>query len=451
MASGTGISAQRGLMLAVLVLALTAGGVLWWASAQSRDNGKDVAVAGNVRARSYAVITPALALPVPDFSVGIPSTGAKIGNLPAAGGRSASQSAMSRSPIPVVVGTLDSVDVGQGDRVRAGQVIAQIDTTMLDLGVEAAQAAARKARADVGVVEGNLGTVADNESKLSTARTKLSDGEAQLTKAKRDLLKARKQLRASRAKAVAGRATLKGQIAALEKMLSGPPPPTPPKPPTGPTPTQTLAKLKAKLAELNAGIAKIDAGLAKVDAGLVKVNAGFGKLASNRSKINTGSSALADAKTQLRTAQDVLGVVVEGRDAGVAYARAARDMATITAPVDGVVTYARLPGTVVVVGAPIVRIVPNEPQKVDTYLTAQQMLRVRPGDATSITLDSFPGQTFSGKITTIGSAYTFVPTSFPTDLVHMTRAVKVTVAMDQGAALPAGTPVDVIITTGENR
>jgi multidrug efflux pump subunit AcrA (membrane-fusion protein) len=346
---------------------------------------------------------------------------------------------------------LSRVFVEQGDRVTAGQPVAQIDPAMLDLGVESAQAAARRARADVGVIEGNLDTVADKKSQLATARTKLSDGEAQLTKARRQLVSARKQLVAARAKAVAGRAAIKKQIAALEKLLSGPPPPTPPTPPPGPTPAQLLALLKSKLAQLDAGIAQIDAGLAKVDAGLAKVNAGFGTLASARSKVNTGASALRDAKTQLRKAKDVLGIVAEGREAGVAYAKAARDAATLTAPVDGVVTYARLPGTVAIVGAPIVRIAPDGPQLVDTYLTGEQLAQVRMGAPARVALDSFPGKTFSARISAIGAGYEFVPTSFPTDIVHMTRATRVTLTLEEGTALPAGTPVDLTIKTRTTR
>jgi len=40
------------------------------------------------------------------------------------------------------------------------------------------------------------------------------------------------------------------------------------------------------------------------------------------------------------------------------------------------------------------------------------------------------------------------PTSFPTSIVHMTRAVRVTIRLDDGLTAPPGTPVDVEIGIG---
>ncbi|PKQ16305.1 MAG: hypothetical protein CVT67_05855 [Actinobacteria bacterium HGW-Actinobacteria-7] len=448
MAGNTGTTGHRGLVLAGVLLALVAAGIVWWTGTQSRTTPGTLEVAGDVRAESYTVMTPAITVPAADYTVGIPKPVSTAG-APLSAGRPASSSSMARNPIPVVAGVLVRVDVEQGDHVVAGQVIAKLDTALLDLGVEQAKATAARARTDVDVIKGNLDTVADNQSSLSSARTKLSSGEAQLVKARSDLLKARKQLVTARSKAIAGRTAIKKQITALEKLIAGSPtPPSPsPTPTPGPTPAQLLAALKAKLAEVNKGIAKADAGLKKIDAGLAKVKAGFSQLVSARTKLATGASALSDAKTQLTNAKDLLGVVAEGREIGVAVAEAARDAAEITAPVSGVITYVRTQDTVAIVGSPVARITPDGASKVDTYLVAEQLAGVGLGDAARVGLDSFPGRSFSGTVTQIGTSFGFAPTRFPTELVHMARAVMVTVTLDDSATLPAGTPVDLTITT----
>jgi HlyD family secretion protein len=456
MQGARGKQRQTELWFAVLGVAFVVLGIVWWVGARTSVSSSELRVAGNVRRESHRVTAPAVSLPVPDYAIGIPSRDAgsgmeggvapaptRTGNVPVA-----------QSALPVVAGTLTRVYVTQGDRVVAGQPLAQIDTTMLDLAVEAAKADQRRARADVGVVESTLSDVRGDRADLNSARAKLPSAEAKLVKARRDLRAARAKLVSTRDKAHAARSAVSRQIAALEAQLSRPSQPSPPATPTpqpGPTPAQLIATLKAKLAQLDAGIARMDAGIARIDKGLAKVAAGFGELASARRKLNTGASALADAQDQLEAAVDVLGVVADTRSVGVKLAEVARDAATITAPVGGTVTSARIQGTVAVVGAPIVRIAPDVRPRIDTYLTAEQVGRVRQGAHARVQLDSFPGRTFSARITRIGGTYGFVPTSFPTDLIHLTRAVKVTATLDESATLPPGTPVDLAIQTQAGR
>ncbi|PKQ38264.1 MAG: hypothetical protein CVT59_03305 [Actinobacteria bacterium HGW-Actinobacteria-1] len=386
---------KRRLTIVVLVLALL--GVASVAVAYfQRQSGADrgyLQVAGDVRAQSYVVRAPALASPTIDVTVGF----ATSSQAPA------SRKATAPSSQPTVSGRIAEVFVAEGDRVVAGQMLARLDTTLLDLGVRQAETAAAKARADVDVLVGALDTI--------------DSGQADLAKAKRDLT-------AALAKAKAQRADLAAQLAQLESM------PTPPPGSVLPTGTPNPAVL---IPQLKAGLAQIDAGIAKMESGL--------------RTMASGSAKLTDAKTQAENGRELLGIVAETRDIATALAKARRDSAIITAPVDGLVTFARRSGGVAMVNAPLFRITPDAPALIDTYLTAEQLAHVRVGDPAEVTYDSGAGAVLNGSVTAIGEDSAFPPTTFPTDVVHMTRTTRVTITLKTGAQPPAGTPVDLTIRT----
>jgi multidrug resistance efflux pump len=131
----------------------------------------------------------------------------------------------------------------------------------------------------------------------------------------------------------------------------------------------------------------------------------------------------------------------------VTLARSRRNAATIVAPVNGVVTYARPAGTAVMVGAPVVRIRPDAPTRIYTYLTSDQLTQVAVGSRATVTFDSNTGAPLTGRVSYLGDDAGVPPTSFPTSIVHMTRAVRVTVELDDGQTAPPGTPVDIEIAT----
>ena len=132
---------------------------------------------------------------------------------------------------------------------------------------------------------------------------------------------------------------------------------------------------------------------------------------------------------------------------GIDVAELHKAQATVTAPVGGIVTYALPSGVNVMVGSPIVRIQPAEAALVDTYLTPDQIQRIHVGSPADIGYDSAPGKVLHGQVATIGSVAQYPPTTFPTDVVHMTRTIKVAIRLDSGTAPPQGTPVDISIHT----
>ena len=404
-----------GLAVAVLVVVVIVVGVLWEQSVSAQSAGL-LALAGDVRAQSVVVNAPAIVLPAINTSIGIPTSGTPAPSSHGPSGGSSSSRA------PGLAGRIVKDYVVLGSAVTTGQPLAQLDTAMLDLGVAQARTAAIRAHAQVAVLDSTLDTLSDNQAKLATARSQLATAGSKLSSAL--------------SQATAGRAQLVAAIAALQKLISHMPTSTPTPtstPPPGPNPKVLLAQLKAKLAQL--------------DAGLSLLHAGFGQLATGRAQLASASSQLATARDQLQTARDVAGIAAEAQDLGIQVAQVERGQARVLSPVSGRVTYTLAAGSVAMVGTPLDTIAPDRPVLVDTYVADSQLGLVRLGQNVDVTYDSEPDAVLHGHVTTIGSSSTFPPTSFPTNLIHLTRAMRVTITLDRGPAPPPGTPVDLTIPT----
>jgi len=399
---GRGVSGRGrvALGIAIAVLALAAAVVVPPLLSGSAGNEGDILVAGNVQAPVVTIGGPSIAYPVPDFTVGIPGATTTARPAPGAAVRPAS------SRQPVVSGLLAAVEVVEGARVETGQVVARLDSRLLELGVDAARSALARSRAQAGVLDDTLDTLTENRATLTAARTKLERALAQ---------------------ALTGRATLAAQLAQLQAAIPpGAPVPTPTVPPAPPTPQQLLAQLKAALAKLDAGIAQMRAGLSQMAAGAARLDT---------------------ARTQVRRGRDLMRILAQGSEVSLRVATARRAAADVTTGVSGVVAYVRPAGTVVMVGTPLVRIVPDGPVRVDTYLTSEQLARVDLGTEALVDFDSNTGPALHGRITRIGETAMLPPTSFPTSVMHATRAVLVTITLEDGARAPAGTPVDITLAT----
>jgi HlyD family secretion protein len=304
---------------------------------------------------------------------------------------------------PAIAGSIASVEVSEGSRVTTGQVVARLDDRALKLQVEAAQAGARLARARIGVAEANLDTLASNAATLADARRKLDAALATLS---------------------ASRADVAQNLAAAEDAVAHMPPVLPP---GFPDPRVLVAKLKAALAQIDAGLAKATAA---------------------RAKLNAASAKLSDARSQLRGLRGVLVLAADAADVGIEVADARRALAVLRSPCAGVVTSVSEAGSVAFAGQPVARIVPDGPVVLDTYLDAGELLLVRLGAAATAGSDSSGTGAFAGRVTAIAPSFGYPPTSLATPLVHMTRAIKVSVTLDDPAApLPAGTPADLTIST----
>ncbi len=118
---------------------------------------------------------------------------------------------------------------------------------------------------------------------------------------------------------------------------------------------------------------------------------------------------------------------------------------TVTAPRSGtILTVYAEPGEVIAPGRGIVRIADLTELYVRVYLPVPLVGRVEPGGEASVTVDSFPGRSFPGRVVHIAEEAEFTPKNVQTaearaDLVF---AVKVAVPNPEGR-LKIGLPADV--------
>ena len=171
-----------------------------------------------------------------------------------------------------------------------------------------------------------------------------------------------------------------------------------------------------------------------------------------------------DYHTSLQTGEDSLSVVA-AQDA-VNLAKAGMDQANaavteaeaqlvlldlqleklaVSAPVDGVVlTRSVQPGEVIQAGMTAVTIAKLDTLKVTVYISEDRYGEVKLGDSASLSVDSFPGETFSATVTRIADQAEYTPRNVQTKEERQTTvyAVELSVKNPDGK-LKSGMPVDV--------
>jgi multidrug resistance efflux pump len=333
--------------------------------------------------------------------------------------------------------------------VTAGQVVAVLDDRMLQAGVAYADAARRKAEAGADTLAANASDLRDQRGTLLDARSTLRQQQSLLTGAKDKLATQSAQLVAQlpqMEKAIVGlKAMRKGLRKALADAQAAAKLPTPP-----PGIAATIAALKVKNAAVDAQLAKLEAGYAQLAAALPKLAAAKAKLAAGegmmtaaKSKMRTALSKMDDGISQLENASVGMRKLAQGQVAGSDLARYTLGETRLRAPVSGVIVSAMPSGQVAMVGAPVVVIRPDAPVLVDAYLVAEQASRVKVGDTATVTFDSLP-RPVEGKVTDVSTSFEFPPNNYPTPIVHLANAVRVTVSVTD-RSVPLGVPVDVSI------
>lgn len=409
---GARVRGRIALVGALAFIALASGVALVAHASRGRATAPvAITCAGRVRAQLVTVRAPL-----------IPAPGASAsGRTPVANGR------------PSASGRIVSVSVQEGEHVRAGQTLMRLDATMLSLDVAAAQAAAAQAHATATATADALDTIDRGQAKLADTRATLTTTLG--------------ELRAQRATLASQLATLRAAMAAGGMRPTAPSgATTTPGPPATTTPSRPATATPGGFAprgDASALIARLTTALGKLDAGIAKLSAGIARIDAARSGLDT-------ARAQARDARELLSLAADARDIGVTIARSLLARATIVSPAAGVVVFVRPAGSLAMANAPLVRVRPDGPALVDTYLTAAQLREVRVGQAASVRYDS-GATTLDATVCAIAARSEIAPTWFPTQVTHMTRATKATLRISSKDQPPAGTPVDVTIRTTSRR
>jgi HlyD family secretion protein len=301
-----------------------------------------------------------------------------------------------------------SIPVREGDVVKAGQVVVELDCDDAKAALAQADAAlaAAKAMVEAANVQVALG---EHAQALARKQTRAAQAQAQAARAQRQALTVQKDSAAR----IAGR---------IDKMR-----------PTGGASEQDLDRATSAAASLEEQVRATDA----------QANA-----AAAQAAVVAGSVDTAGLQARLASAQKA------AAEQQAAAAQAARDRAavlvrecTLTSPVDGVVEDRYFePGENVLPGARLLRIVDVREVKATFYLPNAELAAAKPGRAVQVVPDAMPDRKFDGQIRRVSEEAEFTPRNVQTrdDRDRLVYAVEVSLANPDGALRP-GMPVEITI------
>jgi membrane fusion protein (multidrug efflux system) len=199
---------------------------------------------------------------------------------------------------------------------------------------------------------------------------------------------------------------------------------------------------------------------------------------ASQAQLDQAAHALSDAQAQRDAVQQQISAVVANLagNPGIApaqhpevrQAQAQLDMAqlnlgytVIRAPVDGIVTRVEglQVGNYIAASAPVFALVPAGDTWIEANFKEDQLAHMHSGQRAEVTIDSYPGKVFSGRVVSVspetGSQASVLPAENATgNWVKVVQRLPVRIALahaDQALALAGGLSVSVSVDTGFQR
>ena len=353
---------------------------------------------------------------------------------------------------PPTAGTLDQVYVSDGEQVKAGQKIALMDTTPLELQVAQAETGLKQAQAQADSIDSQAPSAADiaaAEANVSAAQSGYSaakTAQAEVgTKAPTSA-----QIDAAEAGTVAAKqaydtanAAYQAQKAAVEAS-------------SAPTPQAQLALsqleaqkdqayagyLSAKATEESLKATSLDAAKAQADAAVEQAYAAYKGAQSQLAKLEDASTA---------ASQDAADAAVAQAEDALAAAQSNLEKASFIAPMDGVVLFNPLgapgadglipkatAGAAVGPQAAPFTVVDLSGVRFTAEVDEADIDRVKAGMTGEIRLDAFPAESFKSDVTQVRSAAQQTATGgtiFPVDMTLEDTGKNVLIGMKGDASI----------------
>lgn len=289
-------------------------------------------------------------------------------------------------------GVVAEVLVKVGDRVEAGQPLIRLEADELRAAVAQAEAGLELARAKL--AQAQAGARAEE---IALAQANLAAAQAALTQAQaeRDNLRAgarSEEIAAAQAQLEAAQAQLYYAESVHEAAMSG----------FGPKEWEARQQREVARANVAGAQARLD---------LLKAGPTSAQLRAAQAGVDVAAAQVEAAQAQLNLVQAgprredlaVLEAGVKQAEATLAQARAALAQTELLAPFAGIVAEV-MPevGEVVAPGAPVIILADLDHWQVETKdLSEVDVVQVQVGQVATVTLDAFPGRSFSGRVSRI--------------------------------------------------
>jgi multidrug resistance efflux pump len=417
------------LLVLILVVALAAG---WWWARTSPEQVTQVLVSGGLesgRAEQF----------VDTFGGRTQAEGAE--NLVASGSIEGEEVVI----VSEFGGKIVAIDAGEGDEVEVGQVLVELDTSLLEAQMVQAKAGVEAARADLAALKAGThpAEILAAEASLRKAETERDaaraawedlqhlvedpqDLQAQIVQARSavDVAEAQiEQAKAEIALAEAERFKYRGQGSLEEKYM------------------YRVHDYQVKAAEAGLEKAEVDkAGAERTLATLTAVRdqplAMIDQVHRAEGQYQVAEKGVEVARTRLTelnagpTAEEV--AVTEARvreaEAGVSALQVQIDKMTLRSPIAGVVSSRSAhEGEAATAGATLMTVANLDEVKLTVYVPQTRLGEVLLGQEVEVEVDSFPGRVFPGTVSYISQQAEFTPKNVQTEeeRVNMVFAVKV--------------------------
>jgi membrane fusion protein (multidrug efflux system) len=323
---------------------------------------------------------------------------------------------------PRVDGYVTTVPVEDNQRVKAGQVLVELDPT--DLEVALAQARADLSTAESELAAQELGVpleVSQTDSRVVQANSQLQSQYRNLDQAAQEEEVARQAVASAEAQEHQAALDMERYEELRSRQVVA----------QSAYDTAHTALLSAQ-AELRSARANAAAVARKRDSlqqdvNRLKAEIRLAATGHDQARIKAKEALAQRARVELERSR------VKQAELNLSYTR-------ITAPVDGFVTKRNVePGQQVAAGQKLLAVVPLDPEEL--WITANfketQLENVRPGQRVDVAVDTYPGRTFPGRVDSImagtGSAFSlFPPENSSGNFVKVVQRVPVKIVLDAG-------------------
>ncbi|MGP1373870.1 MAG: HlyD family secretion protein [Almyronema sp.] len=339
-----------------------------------------------------------------------------------------------------VGGKVVAIAVREGDQVRQGQVIAQLDDQALQAQLVAARANVAAARQQVNQAQLQLDVLASQvEEAQLTLQQSQGDAAGRVDQAQATVATAQAQLAAAQAQAQQAASALalaRSDRDRLSTLLAA-----------GAIAQQQFDQAQTEFETAQETLAAQQAAVA---AARQQVSAAQGGLTqAQTSQINPEIRATQVTRSQLQQAQAAAQLAaaqaeLDQAEAAQAEIAARLEDLDIQSPIDGVVVSRMVePGEVLAAGTPVLTVINLSNVYLRGYIAEGEVGRVRVGQPAQVYLDSAPDQPLAATVTAIDTEASFTPENiyFQADRVTQVFGLKLKIENPAGFAKP-GMPAD---------